>query len=244
MAGTDRGIFRLAKGEHEWAPISVALEQKTLRVKVAEKPGAKVKKTSAGSTYVEKQEWVKSEISGRVSQLKLDGKHWYAATATGLYRSIDKGHSWTGGPVLGFKDFVAVDALDNNVIAADLDHVVISSDAGNTWNSVKVPQFSGAITRVANEPGSTYWILSRNRRFPKQRTTATGREHMMVGTPPSNLTYLSYDQDSKQLLAVGNPRTFVYTSTDGGIPGSRVRNRCGESSCCSDPWQTGWSDRL
>ena len=38
----------------------------------------------------------------------------------------------------------------------------------------------------------------------------------MVGTPPSNLTYLSYDQDSKQLLAVGNPRTFVYTSTDGG----------------------------
>ena len=215
VAGTNRGIFRLAKGEHEWEPINVALEEKTVRVKVVPKPGAKLKRTSTGSTYVDKQEWVRSEIGGRVSQLKLEGKHWYAATVSGLYRSIDKGHSWTGGPVLGFKNFLAVDAIDNNVIAADLDHVVISSDAGNTWNSAKIPQFSGAITQVAIEPNNTYWILTRIGAF-RSKDSGNSWEHVMVGTPAANVTYISYDRDSKQLLAVGNPRTLVYTSTDGG----------------------------
>jgi sortilin (neurotensin receptor 3) len=158
---------------------------------------------------------VRSEISGRVSQLKLEGKHWYAATASGVYRSIDKGHSWTGGPVLGFKEFVAVDALESDVIAADLYHVVISSDAGNTWNSVKVPQFSGAITQVAIEPNKTYWILTRIGAF-RSKDSGNSWEHVMVGQPIANLTSINYDRESKQLLAIGNPRTLVYTSSDGG----------------------------
>jgi len=212
VAGTNRGIFRLAKGEHEWQPINTALEEKMVRVKVTPKPGAHVKRASV--TYVERQEFVKSEIVGRVSQLKLEGKHWYAATASGLYRSIDKGRSWTGGSVLGYKDFIAVDALDSNVIATDLNHVVISTDSGNTWNSVKVPQFTGAITRVAVQPGQ-FWILTRIGAFRSKNNGATW-EHVMVGTPASNMTYLAYDRSSDELLAVGNPRTMVFTSNDGG----------------------------
>lgn len=213
VAATNHGIFRLAKGEREWEPINVVLEEKTMRVKVAPKAGAHVKRATA--TYVEKREYVKSEIAGRVSQVKLEGKHWFAATSNGLYRSIDNGRSWTGGSVLGFKNMVAVDVIDSHVIATDLSHVFISNDAGNTWISAKTPQFTGAITRVVVQPDATYWILTQIGAF-RSKDAGNSWEHVMAGAPATNLTSISYDESTKQLLAVGNPRTDVFTSSDGG----------------------------
>lgn len=207
VAGTNDGVYELEA--QTWRPINTILTMKEVTV-----PNPRRRKKSDPKT-VTKQEWKKSELKARVLHLDTASDHWYAATSDGLYRSLDAGRSWTGGPVLGHMNFISVASKDQSVLAASPDAVVLSHDRGETWNELKLPPFVSRLHRVALGPGdSTVWITSRMGTF---RSNDDGEhwEHIMAGQPLTNVSYVGYDPQTSLLLAVAGSHCDVYQSRDG-----------------------------
>lgn len=208
VAGTNQGLFALEKNSATWKPISTTLTEKvtTVPVKPVKKGGPKTK---------EKHTWVKGQISGRVTEVRASGPQWFAATSQGLYRSLDEGKSWTGGPVLGHKEMIAVDVAGETVLAASTSSVMQSADGGKTWSEVKLPNLVTRIFEVAIGPESETWIITPMGAF---RTKDAGEkwEHIMVGQPLTNFTYVSWDRANSRLIAVAAGKKDVFESYDGG----------------------------
>jgi len=208
VAGTNQGVFALEKNSATWKPISTTLTEKvtTVPVKTAKKGAPKT---------AEKRTWVKGEISGRVAQVNTSGAQWFAATTQGLYRSLDQGKSWTGGPVLGHKELVSVDAIGETVLAASTSHAMLSKDGGNTWSDVTLPNLVTRIFEVAIGPDSEVWVITPMGAF---RTKDAGEkwEHIMVGQPFTNFTYVSWDRANSRLIAVAAGKKEIFESRDGG----------------------------
>jgi photosystem II stability/assembly factor-like uncharacterized protein len=208
VAGTNQGVFTLERNSTEWKPISVTLIEKvkTVPVRVRKKGGPKTS---------ERRDWIKGTISGRVVDVKTGESHWYAASSQGLYRSLDHGKSWTGGPVLAHREFVSVDAVDKKVVAASPDAVMLSEDGGNTWSELKLPNYVSRINAVTIGPKSDLWIVTHMGAF-RTKDAGAAWEHSMLGQPVSNLTYVTYDRRNSRLLAVASGKKEVFESRDGG----------------------------
>ncbi|HUN87811.1 MAG TPA: hypothetical protein VMU28_03410 [Terriglobales bacterium] len=207
VAGTNDGVY--AFEDHAWTPINTILTEKTVEV-----PNPKRKKKSDPKT-ITKQEWKKTELKARVLQLNTGSDHWYAATSDGLYRSLDAGKSWTGGPVLGHVNFISVASNGQSAVAVTPDAVVLSRDNGESWNELKLPPFVSRLHRVALGPGdSSIWITSHMGTF---RSNDDGQhwEHIMAGQPLTNVSYVGYDPQTSLLIAVAGSRRDVYQSRDG-----------------------------
>ena len=206
IAGTNNGFFSLAPREGAWKPMNTILTEKVTTVRLrAVKKGKPRTKT--------KREWLKSQFAGRVAQVKLLDGNWYAATSQGFYRSLDAGKSWTGGPVLGEKQIVSVDAHGSQVLIASRSRVLWSKDFGVSWEQLQLPQYVTRVYSVALAPQNELWIVTQMGAF---RTTDGGStwEHEMVGSPMVNINYIRYDTKGKRLIGVAGPQ--VFQSTDGG----------------------------
>ena len=97
VAGTNRGMFMLARNAGEWSPINNIINR-TASSHSAKK-GAKSAKTE-----------VHSILTARVNEIEITPTTWMAATSAGLFTSSNEGKSWSGGPVMGKQDFVSVQA--------------------------------------------------------------------------------------------------------------------------------------
>jgi ligand-binding sensor domain-containing protein len=208
LAGTNQGVFALDRKSQSWKPINV-----TLREKVVTIPVRHPKKGKAKSTV--RREWVKGQITGRVAQVKISADRWLAATSQGLYRSLDQGKSWTGGPVLGQMSFVAVDSSDDLVLAASPTEVLFSRDGADTWSQLKLPNFVSRISNVSLGPKDELWILTHMGAF---RSKDSGQiwEHAMAGTPLANFSFVGYDRDGGRLIGAAGSHGQIYESKDGG----------------------------
>ncbi len=209
IAGTNQGIFALDADSSTWKPANVVLTERTKTV-----PNLKRKKKTDPKT-VTKQEWVKSELVSPVFQLKTSTDHWFAASSQGLYRSLDSGKSWTGSPVLGQKNFVAVDVNNVSVLAATTDSVLLSHDGGDTWSQLTLPPFVSRVRHaVFGKNATDVWISTHMGTFHSKDAGKTW-EHVMAGQPLTNVSYVGYDRQNARLLAVGGARRRIYESTDG-----------------------------
>ena len=208
VAGTNQGIFALDRQSQSWKPINVTLREKVITVPLRHPKKGKPKTTI-------RREWVKGQITGRVAQLKISAERWLAATSQGLYRSLDQGKSWTGGPVLGQVSFIAVDSSDDLVLGAGPTEVLLSSDGANTWSQLKLPNFVSRISNVALGPKDELWILTHMGAF---RSKDSGRtwEHAMAGTPLANFSFVGYDREGERLLGTAGSHGQIYESKDGG----------------------------
>src|SRR5262249_42893528 len=123
IAGTNQGVFELDRNASEWRPINMGINEKSA-----------VRSTKKGSkkTAVAKTE-VRSVLNARVNDLEVTPKRWWAATSAGLFSTSDQGKTWSGGPVMGKQDFVAVQANGDLLVAATHTNVVVSHDNGASW---------------------------------------------------------------------------------------------------------------
>ena len=208
VAGTNRGLFILEHNSASWKSISTTLSEKITMVP------ARTRKKRAPKT-VERRDWIKGEISGRVAEVKVGESDWFAATSQGLFRSLDKGHSWTGGPVLGHRDFVAVDVTDEVIVAASTDAVLVSTDSGSTWSDLKLPNLITRVLEVAIGAKGEIWMVTPMGAF-RTRNSGNTWEHVMVGQPFTNFTYVAYDRNTSRLIAVATGKKDVFESQDGG----------------------------
>lgn len=208
VAGTNQGLFALERNSATWKPINTTLTEKVTVV-----PVRKAKKGAPKT--IERRTWIKGAISGRVAEVRASGPQWFAATSQGLYKSLDQGRSWTGGPVIGHKEIVAVDTVGENVLAASMSAVMVSNDGGKTWSNVKLPNLVTRIFEVAIGPESETWIITSMGAFRTKNAGETW-EHIMVGQPLTNFSYVSWDRGNGRLIAVAAGKKEVFESRDGG----------------------------
>jgi photosystem II stability/assembly factor-like uncharacterized protein len=209
VAGTNQGIFALESKDSTWKPINVVLTEKTV---TAPNPHRR-KKTDPRT--IEKKEWKKSEITGRVLQVRTSGDHWFAATSEGLFHSLDLGKSWTGGPVLGYRDFIALAVDGDSVLAATPDTVLFSRDHGDTWTQLTLPPFVSRVHRVAFGPdNSNFWVTTHMGTF-HSKDGGKSWEHVMAGQPLTNVSYVGYDAQAAKLIAIAGAARDIYESSDG-----------------------------
>jgi photosystem II stability/assembly factor-like uncharacterized protein len=160
-------------------------------------------------------------LNGRVADLEVSPETWFAATSQGLFSSVDEGQSWSGGAVLGQRDFVAVHAAGQIVVAITPATLVVSRDRGRHWYAPNLPDNIAPLTGVALGSQASIWLASRGGAYGSRDGGETW-EHAINGIDALDVTSMVYDSDNRRLLAT--TVTGAFESTDLG----RTWHRTGE----------------
>jgi photosystem II stability/assembly factor-like uncharacterized protein len=116
---------------------------------------------------------------------------------------------------MGKQDFVSVEA-DGNVIAlATRSNVLVSKDSGTTWQESGLSSYVSGIRGLTITTDGQIMIAAREGAF-RSPNAGAGWEHMQNGLPDKNISSISYDQNSKRLLATSTETGVVFESTDAG----------------------------
>ncbi|MGC2184611.1 MAG: transcriptional regulator [Terriglobales bacterium] len=207
IAGTNKGIFLLDRNASQWRPINTIVTEKSAARVVRAKKGKKAAKVPAVV--------VRSVLDARVSDIEVTPKRWLAATSSGLFISSDQGKTWTGGPVMGKSDFVAVESNGELVVAATRTNVLCSSNNGATWQQAPLSSYITSIHGVTLTPEGEILVASREGAFRSSDSGATW-EHIVNGLPDKNISSIAYDQSKKRLLATSNATGVIFESRDSG----------------------------
>ncbi len=201
VAGTNRGMFMLARNASEWSPINNVINRTGSS---HAKKGSKTAKTE-----------VRSILTARVNEIEITPTTWLAATSAGLFTSSNQGKSWSGGPVMGKQDFVSVQSNGSLIALATRSNVLVSKDDGATWQDSSMSSYVSSIRDVIVTADGQIMFASREGAF-RSPNAGSGWEHMQNGLPDKNISSISYDQSSKQLLATSTETGVVFESQDAG----------------------------
>ncbi|HYL15206.1 MAG TPA: transcriptional regulator [Terriglobales bacterium] len=204
VAGTNRGIFLLAPNANEWRPSNTI---------VTEKGTPRIIKSKGKSRKVMAHSAVRSVLNARVSDIEIAPNRWLAATSAGLFASSDQGKIWSGGPVMGKQDLVAVRANRELIVTATRTNVFISADGGTDWKQAPTTSLISSIYGVTICPDSHIFLATREGAFHSTDAGASW-EHMMNGIPAKEIGSITCD--GKRLLATSNASGVVFESFDNG----------------------------
>jgi photosystem II stability/assembly factor-like uncharacterized protein len=207
VAGTNRGIFELAEGSSSWHPINNVEVAKTVARTVKLKSGKTKTVSSVAITH--------SILEGRVNDADLTSTHWYAATSSGFFTSKDHGKVWIGGPIADQKDFVAVQAQDDLIVAATRSTVMVSQDGGKAWKSAILASYPINIRNVTVTPDQQVFVATREGAF-HSGDSGKSWNHVVAGLPDKDITSLAFDGSHKRLVATSGQTGVIFESTDGG----------------------------
>ncbi len=197
VAGTNRGMFMLARDGSQWSPINDVVNRATAK---------------KGSTA---RAEVHSVLTARVNEIEITPTTWMAATSAGLFTSSNQGKSWSGGPVMGKTDFVSVQSDGNLIALATRSDVLVSKDNGATWQASGLSSSVTSIRGVTITSDGQIMFASREGAF-RSPNGGAGWEHMQNGLPDKNISSISYDQNNKRLLATSTETGVVFESQDAG----------------------------
>lgn len=206
VAGTNRGIFLLDKNTTTWRASNTV---------VSETSSTKVVKVKGKTRRVASHSTSRSVLSARVNDVEIASNRWLAATSSGLYTSSDQGKIWTGGPVMGKQDFVAVRADHEMVVAATRSGVLVSTDGGTEWKQAPLTSFVSSVYGLAITPDSNIFIASREGIFHSADAGKTW-EHVVNGVPAKDIGFITYDSERKRLLATSSVSSVIFESNNNG----------------------------
>ena len=206
VAGTNRGMFLLEKNGATWRPSNTVVSE-TSATKVIKVKG-KTKRVASHSTK-------RSEFNARVNDVEIASNRWLAATSAGLYTSSDQGKLWTGGPVMGKQDFVAVRADREMIVAATRSTVLVSTDGGTEWKQAPLTSFVSSVYGLAITPDANIFVASREGIFHSADAGKTW-EHVVNGVPGKDIGSVTYDSERKRLFATSIVSSVIFQSDDNG----------------------------
>jgi photosystem II stability/assembly factor-like uncharacterized protein len=209
LAGTNQGIFALARNERSWRPINTVLREVVSR---SRKPGQKARSTST---------WTKSELKSHVWKVDAAQAKWFAASDSGLFVSTDQGRSWRPAPTVTGQRHYSVHSSGQHVVTASALTTYISSDGGSTWRAAKLPTYVSVAYGVTLAPDGSIWVATREGAL-RSADQGTTWEHVLAGLPSRNITAVSFDSRSGQLHAIASPAGDLFRSPDNGAHWERV----------------------
>jgi photosystem II stability/assembly factor-like uncharacterized protein len=201
IAGTNRGMFMLAHNGSEWSPINNVINR---TASSRSKKGSKSAKAE-----------VRSILTARVNDIAITPTAWMAATSAGFFTSSNQGKSWSGGPVMGKQDFVSVQDDGKLIALATRSNVLLSKDSGTTWQDSSLSSSVSSIRGITITTDGQIMVAAREGAF-RSPNAGGGWEHMQNGLPDKNISSISYDENSKRLLATSTETGVVFESNDAG----------------------------
>jgi photosystem II stability/assembly factor-like uncharacterized protein len=241
LAGTGHGIYRL-QGEL-WSRVNnVSLkEQEEARPAEAQPAVEKVEKkvVAAPARHSGKTRRVAAKktteaapahvFDANVNAIARVGDTLYAATSEGLLRSVTAGESWQlmAGPEKEDWSFVA--SAKSWVLAATLRSAMLSSDGGQRWAPVNLPEVLTQLAAIAVDDGGDLWVGGREGIFVSQDKGVTWQS--LKNLVIRDVNSLFYDEPSQRMLITANSRNTIAFAVH--LPDRTVHY-----------WNTGWSLRL
>jgi photosystem II stability/assembly factor-like uncharacterized protein len=157
-----------------------------------------------------------AKLGGRVTALSIAGDTWFAATSQGVFRSTGRETSWT--PVLtsndarafsGRGDYLTLAVNGKTVFIGRREGIMVSGDAGATWQAAKFPAGLTALATLALTPDDTLWAGGREGVFYSQdhgnSWTALKR------LPVVAVNGLTWDASLNRLIVTCGVGTVIYS---------------------------------
>ena len=217
LAGTNRGIFTLNPASYVWRAVSSGNNGLPSVVAVPKPPkrSALRKVVRRGTRTTTTQPPGETPVDRRVTALDFADGKWFAATSAGFFSSANQGKNWSGGPVLGFKNFVTVHATPQMLLLAARNALIISPDRGTTWKLTNLPDMVTSISDVTMDPENSIWVTTREGAF-RSRDNGETWDHV-AGLPVNNLTSVTYDTQGKRLVITSSDTTQIFQTRDFGM---------------------------
>ncbi|HWZ01549.1 MAG TPA: hypothetical protein VNX17_10730 [Edaphobacter sp.] len=235
LAGTGHGIYRL-QGELWNRVNNVSLKEQEEAEPAAEKVE---KKVVVPASHAGKPRHVAAKktteaapahaFDANVNAIARVGDTLYAATSEGLLRSVTAGESWKlmAGPEK--EDWSYVASAKSWVLAATLRSAMLSSDGGQRWAAVSLPEAVTQLAAIAVDDGGDLWVGGREGIFVSQDKGATWQS--LKNLSIRDVNSLFYDEPSQRMLITANSRNTIAYAVH--LPDRAVHY-----------WNTGWSLRL
>lgn len=198
IAGTNQGVFVLARYAGEWSPLGAIVRQGI-------------------DASVEKDDTARPRLIAGVRCLEVTHKRWLAATFVGLYVSLDKGASWRRVPVFGHQNIIALQARDNLTVLATPKSVLVSTDGGDTWRRAqRLPlKVSSVASLVVTSAGDI--VIASTEGVFRTRNRGASWQRAQRGLPKRNVSGLAYDEKHRRLLAITSGSTTIFESNENDL---------------------------
>ena len=226
VAGTRHGIYRL-QGE-TWGRVKdITLNPPPAP---APRPGKKVAGHTTVPTPVHKPVAKPlTDFQATINGIARGGDTLYAATSSGLFRSVTSGQSWKEVPGFEPRSWNFVAASKSSVLAASLNSASFSSDGGEQWSPIKLPEAIDQVSALAVDDAGGLWVGGRQGIFVSDDKGATWQTIKNLFLRDVNSIF--YDAASQRvLIAAGSKNTIAF--------GVHLPDRTVQY------WNTGWNLRL
>ena len=153
---------------------------------------------------------VEAVFSGSVYGMAASGDALFAATSSGVLRSVTGGTTWGAVTALGDAERRYIAAADPRILVAGLHDVSMSKDAGATWQTVTGPEKLKQLGAVAVTPDGELWLGGLEGAFYSRDDGATWKP--VEGTYVVDINSLYYDEAGHRMLMTADTTTTYAVS--------------------------------
>jgi photosystem II stability/assembly factor-like uncharacterized protein len=168
-------------------------------------------------------------FDANVNAIARAGDTLYAATSEGMLRSVTAGESWKLVTGLERQNWNFVSTAKSWVAAATLNSAMLSSDGGQRWAPVKLPESLEQLAAVAVDDSGGLWVGGREGIFVSEDRGASWQS--LKNLSIRDVNSLFYDEPSQRMLISANSQNTIAFSVH--LPDRAVHY-----------WNSGWNLRL
>ena len=209
LAGTGHGIYRL-QGEL-WSRVNnVVLSEHQSAEPAAERAENVPKAVGKGHLTPVKKAKDPAPVrsfDANVNSIARAGDTLYAATSEGMLRSVTAGESWKLVAGLERQNWKFVSTAKSWVAAATLNSAMLSSDGGQRWSPVKLPEKLEQLAAVAVDDSGGLWFGGREGVFISEDRGATWQS--LKNLSIRDVNSLFYDEPSQRMLISANSQNTI-----------------------------------
>ncbi len=211
IAGTGHGIYRL-QGD-VWDRVNnVSLSAHASSQPAAEKPMAATAKPAGKTRGVVVRKPAAADpprdaFDATVNSIARSGDTIYAATSEGLIRSATAGESWKLVGGLERENWSFVATAKSWVVAATLRSAMLSSDGGQRWETMNLPDSLEQVAAVAVDDSGELWVAGREGVFASKDRGAAWQSLKTLTIRDVNSLF--YDEPSQRILVTANSKNTI-----------------------------------
>jgi photosystem II stability/assembly factor-like uncharacterized protein len=228
IAGTSHGIFQWTGAV--WQHVNAEITETAVPAQHPTAAPARSVKGRAPAAAKARPVVVKSKpFDGSVYGFTIAGGTMFAATSQGLMSSDSGTHGWNLARSVPRDEYRFVSSSKQNILAASLDSLQLSPDAGTTWRSVPLPKPFTQVTAAALDGQGTIWLGGREGVY---YSSDGGSSWLNIrALYARNPDCIFYDEAKNRILVTSNSsETEVFAVQ---LPSLQVTK-----------WDTGWNLRF
>jgi ligand-binding sensor domain-containing protein len=161
-----------------------------------------------------------NDLAGRLRRITIaPSGEAFGVTSQGLYRSSDKGNTWTVTGFTGDVDRVAFNDAGHIFVGTELEGMYRSTDGGEIWTPINTGLPEAAILRIGVDRLTGHVFVSTWDGVFRSTDNGNSWTGVTIGSPE---VVVSFAFDSKGNVFAGTWGGGIHRSTDGGDTSSLI----------------------